>query len=67
MAMLDASYRSTTIRTDRPEPDEPYFEDALAGDPPMTVLKRTANLALAPFAILALGLALLLAILWRTA
>lgn len=56
----------TEFRSYRDEPDEPYFEDILAGDEIATpLLGRILNLTTATLVLLFGGLALLVFILWR--
>jgi hypothetical protein len=42
-----------------------HFEDRATGERPVSFFTRLRNLALAPFAVLALGLVLLVLVLWR--
>jgi hypothetical protein len=53
----------TDYRT-RPEPDEPYFEDALAGDPPTPLLERFAHAGAAGIVLMAAGLVVVAMIIW---
>lgn len=52
-------------RTGQQEPEEVYFEDALAGEAPVPVGRRVLNVVNAALVLLAGGFAVLIAVLWN--
>lgn len=52
-------------KTDRQEPEEVYFEDALAGEAPVPMGRRVLNVLSAALVLLAGGFAILIAVLWN--